>query len=391
MRIAFLTDSYWPRVNGVSVSVQSFRDELKARGHAVVVLCPTYSSARGRSGGDGILRFPSFPSGMSAEDRLVRADAFPILFRALDRFKPDVVFIQTEFSMYFAGRMYVRMRSLPLVLCSHTDYEHYIANYVRFLSPSLLQGMARSIMHWLYHGAKIVVTPSHAMAGVLESYGLKKKVHVLPSGVPVAFALAGADKAASAQRRAALEAEHPVLAGKRILLFAGRVTEEKGTDFLLPVLERILRERRDVALLIVGDGPHRAALQAHVAARGLSKHIAFAGYLPYEELPLVYAASDVFVFPSRTETLGLCTIEAMSTGLPVVAVGEMGTLDVMQGDHGGFMVKAEVEDFAAATLRLLNDEGLRRSKATEARSWSARFGIATAADQLVELFETLKS
>lgn len=390
MRVAFVSDSYWPRVNGVSVSIQSFCGELAKRGHAAAVFCPDYPGADDRRGTAGsIFRFPSAPSGASAEDRLVRPDAFPAVARALDRFRPDIIYIQTEFAMHIAGRLYARTRGLPLVLCAHTDYEHYVANYIRGVDPALLKRTVRRLMRMIYRGADAIATPSHSMERLLRAYGIRKPIHVLPSGVPAAFSAAASDREAALLRRAALESDYPVLAGRRILLFAGRVTEEKGIDFLLPVLARVRRATPDVALLIAGDGPHRRALENKVVEAGLTDSVAFSGYLPYEDLPLVYAASDIFVFPSRTETLGLCTIEAMSAGLPVVAIGEMGTRDVMQGDNGGFMVKAEEEAFAQAIMLLLDDEALRRSKSAEARAWSERFGIAAATDRLLGLFAEL--
>ncbi|MDA8425457.1 MAG: glycosyltransferase [Treponema sp.] len=392
MRIAFLSDSYWPRVNGVSVSIQTFASELARRGHAVVILCPEYPEGDGGieesdQTGPTVYRFPSSQSVVSTEDRIVHVTAFPAIFYILDRFRPDVIYSQTEFAMQVAGRLFARRRGLPFVLCSHTDYEHYIANYITTVDGEVLRATVRFLFRRVFGTADAVVTPSHAMERLLLGYGIYKPIHVIPSGISPIFKPLGADEIES--HRAALMEQHPALAGRRILLFAGRVTEEKNTDFLVPLMKRLLAERGDLALLVVGDGPHRAALEEHVRAEGLADRVAFTGYMGRAELPLVYAAGDVFVFPSKTETLGLCTLEAMAVGTPVVAIGEMGTRDIMRGDHGGFMVRDDLEEFALAVLRLLGDEELRRSKSAEAILWAEAFSIGGTTDRLVDFLERI--
>lgn len=385
MRIAFLTDSYWPRVNGVTVSVQTYRDEFERRGHASIVICPEYPDAMERDEKTpGVLRFPSMASMISSEDRLVRLDAFPAVFRALGRFRPDLIYVQTEFTLQIAGRIYARSRRLPFICCAHTDFEHYIGYYVPQVQKEALQATARFIMRTIYDTADCVVTPSRSMERVLLSYGVRKPFHVVPTGVPLMFSPQRREDVAA--YRSLIDARFPHLKGKRLLLFAGRVTEEKGVDFLLPMLERVLEQRDDVALLVAGDGPHRAIFETHASERNLSQRTAFMGYVPHDDLPIIYALSEIFVFPSKTETLGLCTIEAMATGTPVVAIGEMGTRDVMEGDNGGFMVPDDLGEFTAAVLRLLGDEGLRSSKSAEAVAWSKRYSIETTSETLLSLF-----
>jgi hypothetical protein len=375
----------------VSVSVQTFAAELARRGHAVVVLCPEYPAADGLELSPPtevpVLRFPSSPSAVSTEDRLVHVTAFRAIFSALDHFRPDLIYGQTEFSMQIAGRLYARRRGLPFLLCSHTNYEHYIANYITSVDSEVLKATVRFLMRRIFGTADAVVTPSHSMERILKSYGIYKPIHVIPSGISPNFTPRSYDEAS--RHRAALAARYPALAGRRILLFAGRVTEEKNTDFLVSLLERLLADRSDLALLILGDGPHRPSLEALVASRALADRVAFTGYLPRSELPLIYAACDVFVFPSKTETLGLCTIEAMAVGTPVVAIGEMGTLDLMRGDHGGFMVRDDIEEFAQAVLRLLGDEELWRSKSAEAIAWAGQYSVEATTDRLLGFFERI--
>jgi 1,2-diacylglycerol 3-alpha-glucosyltransferase len=386
VRIALVSDCYWPRVNGVTVSVQTYRDELIRLGHDVIILCPEYPPSRGAVPREGsVRRFRSMANVVSAEDRLVRPTAFGAFVHALERFNPDVIHINTEFTAYLAARGYAKLRGYPILITSHTDYEDYISNYITYVPANVLRAVVRFLMRAIFRTADVIITPSRTQEQKLKAYHIRKRFIVIPTGIPCAFV--PQEKAAVEKYRAELDARFPALAGKRVLLFAGRITIEKDVKFLVPVLRRLLRCRDDVVLLLAGDGPGRAQVEAAARRSGLADECVFMGYVDRSELPLVYAAADVFVFPSKTETQGLCTIEAMGTGLPVVAIGEMGTRDVMRGDHGGFMVADDKKEFAEAVMRLLNDEKLRSGKSREAMEWARQYRVETTTIRLARLYK----
>jgi len=390
VRIALVSDCYWPRINGVTVSIQTYRDELIKRGHQVIVLCPDYPLSRGKVPRESsVRRFTSGASRVSKEDRLIGITAFPAFFRALDRFNPDVIHINTELTANVAARIFAALRGHPILVTSHTDYEDYIGNYVRFVDPRIMRAIIRFLMRVLYRSADVVITPSGNQLRKLKDYNIQKRFVVIPTGISGIFVPQAPDKVAA--YRASLDERFPALRGKRILLFAGRITIEKDTKFLLPVLRRVQACRKDVALLFAGDGPAKSLVEAAAKRQGLADSCAFMGYIDYTELPLVYAAADVFVFPSKTETQGLCTIEAMGTGLPVVAIGEMGTLDVMRGDNGGFMVHNDLTEFAEAVISLLNDDRLRERKSAEAVAWAEQYRVGTTTDRLERLYRVIAS
>jgi 1,2-diacylglycerol 3-alpha-glucosyltransferase len=390
VRIALVSDCYWPRVNGVTVSLQTFRDELIRRGHEVIILCPDYPPPWEKAPKEpSVRRFASRGSSVSKEDRLIGITAFPAFFRALDRFNPDVIHINTELTANVAARIFAYLRFHPILVTSHTDYEDYICNYIRFVDRRLLRAVVRFIMRFTFRTADIIITPSRHQQRKLKDYNIHKRFVVIPTGISDIFVPQPKD--AIKAYRASLDERFPSLKGKRILLFTGRITVEKDAKFLLPVLRRLRARRKDVALLFAGDGPARPHIEALALRSGMSDSCAFMGYVKYAELPLVYASADVFVFPSKTETLGLCTIEAMGTGLPVVAIGEMGTLDVMRGDNGGFMVPNDETAFTEAVLALLNDEGLRNRKSAEARAWAKQYRIGTTTDRLERLYRVVSA
>jgi glycosyltransferase involved in cell wall biosynthesis len=153
------------------------------------------------------------------------------------------------------------------------------------------------------------------------------------------------------------------------------------------VLANVQKKNPHTALLMVGGGPTVEELKNSAVQRGLGGSVFFTGYIPSNDLVYFYRLAQVFVFPSKTETQGLVTVEAMMTGLPVVAIGEMGTLDVMQGDNGGFMVKDDPQEFAQRVDDLLCNQQLRKMKSQEAKLWGAKWSISELTPRLIECYE----
>jgi glycosyltransferase involved in cell wall biosynthesis len=163
-----------------------------------------------------------------------------------------------------------------------------------------------------------------------------------------------------------MENMYPGLKQKNILLFAGRIGKEKNLDLILKIAPKIVECRKDVVFLMVGSGPDIYWFKEECEILGLMDYFVFTGYLEQAMLAHIYCISRIFIFPSRSETQGLVTIEAMLSGIPVVAVGERGTVTVMRGDNGGFMVPNDADIFAGRVLSLLNDEALYEEKSAEA-------------------------
>jgi glycosyltransferase involved in cell wall biosynthesis len=188
--------------------------------------------------------------------------------------------------------------------------------------------------------------------------------------------------------RERFEVSYPAVRGKRVLLFAGRVVREKNLGFLITILPGILAKHPECVLVIAGAGPDLGFFRREAAGAGLSEQCIFTGYLERSELALLYTIAEVFVFPSLTDTQGLVTLEAMISGVPVVAIGALGTLMVMGGDIGGFMVQNDTAEFTAKVLRLLDDPELYRQKAAEARVHAQSWSIVEVTKRLVEIYRS---
>lgn len=389
MRIVYFTDAYWPRINGVTVSVQTFADALKRRGHEVLIVCPEYPKDAGVTPETeyGVIRIPSVRSLFSAEDRMSNPLAIRAVGKDLDAYEPDIIHVQTEFSFGAMGRLYARTRGHPVVSTCHTHWEQYFEHYIAGMPSHFSRAIARTIMRTAYRTDDLIIVPSAQIGEVLRHYGIKKEFQHIPTGIDAAtFA---ADPARDERVRRYLVDRFPRLASGPILLFVGRVGQEKNVGFLFDVLKRVHTSAPDASLLIVGDGPYRQMLMRQAENAGLGSSCFFTGYLPREDLPSVYALADVFTFPSKTETQGLVTIESMLCGTPVVAIGEMGTADVMAGDNGGFMVADDPAEFTDRVLRLLSDPALRKAKSAEALEYAQRWTVEGMTDKLLAVYERI--
>ena len=137
----------------------------------------------------------------------------------------------------------------------------------------------------------------------------------------------------------------------------------------------------------MGNGPYIEELKEKAAGMNLKDSVFFTGYISGEDLVYFYRMASVFTFSSKTETQGLVTVEAMLCGLPVVAIGELGTADVMQGDNGGFMVRDDVSEFADRVSELLENPNLRKQKSLEAKNWGAKWKMSALTPKLLDCYK----
>lgn len=379
MRLLMLSDVYFPRVNGVSTSIQTLRQALATAGHASVLVAPDYPAATAE---DDIVRVAGWAIPRDPEDRLMHPRA---LAAALDRLDPaqfDLVHIHTPFLAHRAGVRWARRHGLPCVETYHTLFEEYFHHYLPFLPKAWLAALARRISRKECDGVTAVIAPSSAMKAALQAYGVTRPVHIIPTGIRMAD-FADCDGPG-------FRARHGIAAERPVMGYVGRVAFEKNLDFLLRVTEIVRRELPDVLFLVAGEGPARAALERTVARRGLGGNVRFVGYLERRsELPACYCATDVFVFASRTETQGLVLLEAMALGVPVVALAAMGTRDVLQEGAGCRIAPDDVDGFARTLTPLLADRTAARALGAAGKPYAAGWSETRMSAAVIELYRSL--
>jgi glycosyltransferase involved in cell wall biosynthesis len=318
VRIAIVTETWLPSINGVVTRLVATVRELRARGHEVLVVCPTVDGpphAAGCPEGTIVRPVPSvglpfiyggMPWGLP----------LPRVLKALDHFRPDVVHAVCPFLLGWAGVLFARTRGKPLVCSYHT----HIARYARFYHFGFAERPVWAVVRKLHQQAHVNLTVSEASRLELEGQGVPH----------VAIWRGGADlelfrpERADTAMRERLTGGHPE---RRICLYVGRLAAEKALDALLP----LAAPGGDCHVALVGDGPARADL-AHIF-RG--SQATLTGTMAGTELASAFASADVFTFPSTTDTLGLVLLEAMASGLPVVAARTRGAEELISRAPAG--------------------------------------------------------
>ena len=373
MRILYVSDVYFPRVNGVSTSIQTFRRELARRGHDSTLVAPEYPAAYPAE--PGVVRVASRYLPLDPEDRAMRLRALRGAEAALAGERFDLVHVQTPFLAHYSGLRLARRLGVPCVATYHTLFEEYLHHYVPALPGAALRALARRFSRAQCDALDAVVVPSTAMRETLERYGVSARTEIVPTGVPLPDFSCG--------NGARFRAERGIDPARPVLLYVGRVAFEKNIGFLLRVLARVRASGPDALLVICGEGPAVKSLQREARALGLAARVLFAGYLDRSSKLLdCYRAADVFVFASRTETQGLVLLEAMALGVPVVSTAVMGTRDIVGPARGALVAREDETEFAAQVGRLLGDRALRERLAREAREYAQGWSAEATAVQM---------
>lgn len=381
-RVLLVSDVYFPRVNGVSTSIHAFRADLEREGIETTLVAPAYAGAPPDEA-PRTLRIASGAVPGDPEDRRMR---WRDLRRALEALEPgsfDLVHVHTPFLAHYAGVREARRRRVPVIATCHTFFEEYLHHYVPALPRPLGRVLARAFTRSQCGDVDALIAPSEPMQTTLRAYGVvRTPIHVLPTGLPADRFRGGNGPRFRTRHGLALDAP--------LALYVGRVAHEKNIEFLLRMFARVRAALPRAVLLMAGEGPARARLEALAHQLGLAQAVRFAGHLERgTELLDCYAAGDVFVFASRTETQGLVLLEALAQGTPVVSTAALGTRSVLRDGCGAVVVEEQPEDFSAAVLRVLRDAGLRASLAAQARPYAATWSSAAMAQRLASLYREL--
>ncbi len=395
MRILMISDVYFPRVNGVSTSIQTFWRELDARGHRVTLIAPDYGQGPDDPNLD-LVRVPSRYLPLDPEDRMMKARAIRALTGRLRGWQYDVVHIQTPFVAHYLGLELARGLGVPCIESYHTFFEEYLHHYAPFLPAAWLRRAARRFSHSQCNAVDALVVPSTPMAEVLRGYGIRTPMHIIPTGMDLGR-FANAD---GARFRAA----HGIAAARPLLLFVGRVAHEKNIDMLMRAFVRVRHAVPQALLVIAGEGPAERHLHRLARELGIAADVLFVGYLSRDRALLdCYAAADAFLFASRTETQGLVLLEAMALGVPVVSTAVLGTRDILAPRRGALVAEDDVDDLADKAVTVLCNPALRARLAheagsatykvdvseSEARAYVREWSAGALAERLIALYASL--
>jgi 1,2-diacylglycerol 3-alpha-glucosyltransferase len=361
MNILFISDVFFPRVNGVSTSINTFATELRALGHQVTLIAPSYTDEDKQE--EWIVRVPSHKIYFDPEDRLMNFGKLKALLPWIRDKHFDLIHIHTPFTAHYVGIHFGKKLDIPVVETYHTFFEDYLHHYLPFIPQFISRKLARTISRRQCNAVDGIVSPSKPMLDVLKQYGIKTPAEVVATGLDdSSFANVDGEH---------FRMSHDIPLTQPMLLFVGRVAHEKNIGFLLEMHVELIKNHPDALLVITGEGPAEESIKHTIEKLGISNQVRMIGYLDRShELIACYKAADIFVFASKSETQGLVLLEAMAQGTAVVAIAELGTKSILIEGEGVLIAKDDINDFADKVSILLSDAPKRQMIGEKGRQYA---------------------
>ncbi len=365
MLVAHFLGTMRPDHDGVTRVMYRMRDEFAStsvRNIFVSPILPSFIPSDMRA-------VSSLPFPFSTDYRLALANSQTIK-NALQNQKPDIIHIHTPCPLGRAASRYARENEIPLVVTYHTHFP----TYMKYYKVEFIEGVIWKYLHTLYDHAAAIIVPSKATIAELAEKGFENLCHI-PHGVDTArFSPSNRNQ----KWRESVGGEDKV-----IVTFVGRLVWEKNLRAVAEAA-KLMTTKQNVQFVVVGDGPARSDFEK------LLPKAHFTGFLKDEELAMAYASSDVFFFPSVTETFGNVTIEAMASGLPAVCANRGGAFDIVQHGENGFLVEgSNAKEFANCLDRLVLDSDLRKSMSEKAYEASKKYQWCATAQKYEDLYRNI--
>ncbi len=311
MNIGIFTDTYSPQVNGVVSSILTLENALRKQGHQVYVFTITHPEAENDA--PHVYRMASIPFIFLKEHRVGIVYSNKAV-RKIKRLKLDLILSQTEFSLGIFAKLVSKRLNVPIIHTYHTMYEeymHYVSKGIE-LSPTIARKYSKSFCN----GVDGVVAPTRKTERLLKNYGVKKPIRVIPTGIDFSpFDPAGY----TSEEITAIKKAHHIPLDSPIVLFIGRVAQEKSINMIIDAMPKLLERVPKAKLVIVGDGPSKLELEEQAQNLGIRDAVIFTGMHPWRTIGKMYQLGNVFVSASVSETQGLTFAEAMAAKLPVLA------------------------------------------------------------------------
>lgn len=399
MKIAIFTETFLPQINGVVRTIERIVKHLEANGHEVLLF--TIGQGEDNYSQSKIIRLDGIDFVLYPELKIVKPEdkwlckllenemiQTPIAFlqsllpsknnivkEALEKFQPNLIHIATPATLGAIAFYYAEEMNLPCLATFHTDLAAYAPMYQFPYATEIVNAVTKMV----YTKANRVLAPSPSSQLQLGLIGLKN-VGIFGRGVD-------GQLFNPKHKNKKILSKYGLDPNLITVLYVGRLAEEKSIPDLLTSFTE-LSFNNSIQLLIIGDGPVRSNLEA-LLAESKSKY-SFAGIQKGEELACLYASSDIFAFPSRTETFGQVVLEAMASGLPVLGYDSPGVRDLIEDQKSGILVNS-LSSFKLGLELLVQDSQLRESYGQNSRELALQRSWDKILNSLLEEYKSLSS
>ena len=381
MKIAFFTNCYKPLINGVVTSIATLKEAYKEKGHETYIFAPQVEDYIDEE--ENIFRYKS----VNLTKKVKYPLAIPLSFSAkkvITEFNPDIIHIHHPFLLSSIAMMYGKKLGVPKILTIHTQYEQY-AHYIAPFPSKITQEAIKMIVSNFAAKTDCITTPSESMKGLLGEYGIINRIEVVPNAVKIElFRKKNDAKCFEIMKKYHLNED------EKIILFVGRIASEKSIDKIIKALA-IIKKRgiEKVKLLIVGDGRKLDELKSLAATLGIKDEVIFTGAVNYQEIQNYYKVAYLFTIASTTETFGIVTVEALASGLPVLAVRAPGAVDILTDGIDGKLVDDDIEQIALALEEMIKKPELRDKLSVGAIKTSNKYSTDVISEKMLNLYHEI--
>ena len=384
MNIGIFTDTYVPYINGVTTSVLMLKNALEKLGYNVYVVTVNNENLHYKyDEEEQVLRLPGIPIGIY-DYRMT--SIYPIeVIRKIKNWNLDVIHCQTEFGVGTFARIFAKQFNIPLVHTYHTMYE----DYVHYVTKGYFKNSSKKVVEYLtrfYCDAtctELVVPTRKTYELFKQKYKYDREVYIVPTGIEIERFYAENHKGFNRDK---MRKELGFKKDDFIILFVGRIAQEKNLDLLLDSMKELKKESKKIKLMVVGDGPDLPGYKEYAKKNDIDDCCEFIGKVPWVNVPEYYLMSDVFATASTSETQGLTVIEGLAASLPVVCINDESFNTTIMNDYNGYIFNNKKE-YEKSIIKIFKDKKLQKSLSEQARRSSEQYSSKYFAERIVDVYK----
>jgi 1,2-diacylglycerol 3-alpha-glucosyltransferase len=371
--LGYFSDTYHPQFNGVVTSIDSFKKELELRGNEIFIFAPR-DTVKKTTIEKNIFRFKSISYPFYKEYQITWP--YTRQLKIIDSLNLDIYHIHSPFSMGLLALYLAKQKKTPVIMTYHTawvEYTHYIP-----LPEQSIKSFAIWMSKKFCDRLDILIVPSNAMKIEVEKYNLNTEIITIPTGFSLPENIQPID----------LHKKYNIKKSKKLLLFAGRIGNEKNVHLLIDAFKIVLNTQANTHLVMIGDGPEKKACEDKCKNLNISADVTFTGRYTHRQVLEALINADLFVFPSISETQGLVVLEALACSIPTIAVNKMGSIDYLHDKKGGLLTENNPHDFAKGICSVLTIKDPTLLK-EEAKKKANQYSIKEVTNKLLNTYETV--
>ena len=358
MRIGIFTETYIPYISGLVTSEVMLKKALEKQGHEVYVVTANLESFKYEyNEKEKVLKIPGIPTGIY-DSRL--SSIYPV--RAVNKIKSwklDVIHSQTEFAIGTFARLFAKQYNIPLVHTYHTMYE----DYIHYITKGFFKKSSKKLLEYFTKfycdttATELIVPTNKTYKLFKEKYRFKRNINIIPTGIEVERFF---KENINQNEINALKKKLKITKKDFVILFVGRLAEEKNVEFLIEAQKDIKNKYKNIKLIIVGDGPDKEKYEDYAKKLKLEENVKFLGKVAWKDMPYYYQIADIFATASKTETQGLTIIEAMASNVVPVCMRDEAFQSMITEELDGLFFETK-EEYKKQIFRLYeNKDELKR-------------------------------